>query len=499
MFYKLSKYIKEHTLKKQLVDISSVLNTKGVRVLCVDLPRKDRISNLSEFERTRIYEWKFDFNNIRNDDRIRQIYPNMSIEDIDSLFQGVVVYHNGSHKALRDYYSKDVNIIGGIRKTTDQPIKFSHTIYTVGACTIRGTGVEDENTVASILQRRLNKEYPSSYRVVNLGIGFGSSVNDDISILKELDFESGDIVIWGIYSIFSDLGEGTIRRIGFSYCDSNKYIENRNQTTSWFTDNTLHTNQYGNQIIAESVFDGLKESFNLKQGDGEKENGLILQGTSVDPSSFAFQQYIDYITKFRCPVNHNERNGCVVMNCNPFTNGHKYLVEYASKQVKKLYVFVVEEDKSFFSYEDRKKMVELGTQHLTNVTVLGSGRFIISALTFPGYFIKDNIKEFTVDCSNDVLLFAKNIAPLLDISVRYVGNEPLDNVTSHYNEVMSEILPKYGIELRIVERLKNGNNIVSASLVRDLMREARYNEIKEIVPQTTYDYIVDHFTNDKHS
>ena len=151
-------------LKHKLRILAGELKRKGVTVICVDLPQKARIGNLSDFEYDRVNHWVFDFNEIHKEkERICQLYPGKPLEYIESLFQGVVVYYNGRRKALKDYYSKNVNIIGGMRRTTDQPSRFSHTVYTIGACTMRGTGVEDCQTVASILQREINQNFVENY------------------------------------------------------------------------------------------------------------------------------------------------------------------------------------------------------------------------------------------------------------------------------------------------------------------------------------------------
>ena len=52
------------------------------------------------------------------------------------------------------------------------------------------------------------------------------------------------------------------------------------------------------------------------------------------------------------------RCGVVVMNANPFTLGHRYLLEQASKQVDTLYVIPVKEDVSLFPYAERLEMIK---------------------------------------------------------------------------------------------------------------------------------------------
>jgi [citrate (pro-3S)-lyase] ligase len=106
------------------------------------------------------------------------------------------------------------------------------------------------------------------------------------------------------------------------------------------------------------------------------------------------------------------------MNCNPFTLGHRYLIDYASSKVEKLFIFAVEEDKSFFPFNDRFELIKQGTADLKNVTVLPSGKFIISSLTFTDYFGKSELQDRTIDPSLDVHLFAAQIAPALGINVR---------------------------------------------------------------------------------
>lgn len=109
------------------------------------------------------------------------------------------------------------------------------------------------------------------------------------------------------------------------------------------------------------------------------------------------------------------------MNCNPFILRHRYLIEYESECVERLYVFVVEEDRSVFPFTDRIELVRKGTSDLKNVTVLPSGKFIISSLIFEEYFNKSLLQESTVDPSMDVELFGKEIAPALGITVRFAG------------------------------------------------------------------------------
>ena len=132
-------------------------------------------------------------------------------------------------------------------------------------------------------------------------------------------------------------------------------------------------------------------------------------------------------------------------------------------------------------------MVKEGTKDLKNVRVLSGGRFMISALTFPEYFIKEQAQEAEINPAMDVKIFAEQIAPRLNISVRFAGTEPWDKVTDQYNDMLRDILPNYGIEFREIERFEHKGRVVTATEVRKLLEQGKTERIKELVPESTYD------------
>ena len=181
--------------------------------------------------------------------------------------------------------------------------------------------------------------------------------------------------------------------------------------------------------------------------------------------------------------------GAAVMNCNPFTKGHRYLVETAAKECDHLYLFVLSEDKSEFSADDRIEMVRLGTLDLPNVTVLPSGPYLISSATFPTYFLKDREHAEQIHCLLDVEIFCRYYAPKLGITRRYVGTEPLSPITSQYNEALRQYLPRRGIEFREIPRMEQAGTPVSASAVRALLCEGAFDALRALVPESTFTYL----------
>ncbi|TXT46617.1 MAG: citrate (pro-3S)-lyase ligase [Spirochaetes bacterium] len=191
------------------------------------------------------------------------------------------------------------------------------------------------------------------------------------------------------------------------------------------------------------------------------------------------------------------RVGGVVVNCNPFTLGHRALIEYAASQVDRLYVFVVQEDRSLFPFDVRIKLVREGTSDLANVRVMEGGPYIISQVTFPTYFLKpDKGGEVAIllHASLDLAIFRARIAPGFGIGKRFVGTEPYCATTSAYNRLMKEILTSPegegpALALEEIPRFEKGGAPVSASVVRALIREGSLDKVAELVPAATFDWL----------
>lgn len=178
--------------------------------------------------------------------------------------------------------------------------------------------------------------------------------------------------------------------------------------------------------------------------------------------------------------------GAIVANCNPLTNGHLYLMEQAAKRVDALHIFVLSEDRSLYSADARYDLVKRGAQHIKNAYIHHSGDYLISSATFPAYFIKEGADARQINADLDIALFGSRIAPPLNIKYRFVGTEPYCPVTSAYNERMKQLLPQYGIEVVELQRLDG----ISASQVRALADQGRWDQVAGMVPKVTLDYLM---------
>ncbi|MCW7554684.1 [citrate (pro-3S)-lyase] ligase [Endozoicomonas gorgoniicola] len=213
--------------------------------------------------------------------------------------------------------------------------------------------------------------------------------------------------------------------------------------------------------------------------------------TLLENSSSRLATYIKELEQYRKT---GTNIAGIVMNANPFTLGHRYLVEKACQENDWVHLFVVKEDASEFSYDVRLRLILDGLEHLHNVTVHEGSDYIISKVTFPTYFIKDKQIVEDAHARLDLTLFRNHIAPALGINRRYVGSEPFCIVTSHYNRVMKEVfddsaLPCPVIEVKEVRRHEQSGHAVSASRVRELIGSVELDKLSALVPASTLSYI----------
>ena len=183
-------------------------------------------------------------------------------------------------------------------------------------------------------------------------------------------------------------------------------------------------------------------------------------------------------------------SAALVMNANPFTLGHQYLVETAAAKCDTLHLFVLSEDASLVPFAVRKKLVQEGVAHIPNVVLHDSGPYIISSATFPSYFLKDEAAVIDGHARLDLAVFTK-IAQALNVTERYVGEEPTSQVTGLYNQIMAQELPKAGITCHIIPRKEADGKAISASTVRVALQNGDWELLKTLVPPTTYQYFTD--------
>jgi cytidyltransferase-like protein len=367
---------------------------------------------------------------------------------------------------LKDMDTMPYHVKNGQRLTVGQPEEYTKSIYFFGPCVVVGQYVEDAHTIESFLQELLNHNEIKA-RVVNYG-----SWSDENALLEKISrtkFRHGDIaVVYDQNKCFDG-----IPNLNLADCWVREQLP-----AEWAVNCLEHCNYKANRVMANEIYEFLKDKLQEKtepQGTGgwTPQVNVMLDA---------------YLERYFSDFQPDGIVGAIVMNCNPFTKGHRYLIEQALGMVDHLIIFVVEEDKSIFSFHERLAMVREGTRDLRNVTVVPSGNFILSQTTFPEYFVKIEDEDMADNAEYDITLFAEAIAPKLHITYRFVGEEREDGVTAAYNLAMKKILPVYGIRLVEIPRktIADGDGTaISASLVRDRLEQETLEELSDLLPEST--------------
>lgn len=482
----------ENNDQRKILLVAKILKKYGVKSLFVNRPDflhgyvYSHNQHRRIIEKKTFYEMSCEYDKYKMDFR-EIIGENVNKEYIECLTQipGIIKLENRFVHA--DCEERKINVVGGKRVVRTQCDKHQRSIHIYGRCGVFGYAVSDEETMPSRLQMLIDKD-EAAFRVNNCGL-WGA---DDNQIFMNFwaDFSEGLIEPGDILIFYMMIPQICMELIGEdAYLSLTSGFHEQLSKKVNFYDKPGHMNAEGYEWVANVIYDSLKKKnyLSCETNPGMSFDLSFKKKKIMDSDIYKYcnnikQQILDFYFE-------EKKIGAIVMNCNPFTLGHMYLIEEAKKSVDLLIIFVVEEDKSYFSFNNRMEMVKRAVEGMSNVYVASSGQYMISALTFPEYFTKDCNKNITVNTTYDVNLFAKCIAKELGISVRFVGTEPNDLITRQYNEMLKQILPLNGIELVEIKRKENGNGVISGTKVRQLIIEKNISELRNLVPETTIDIL----------
>lgn len=369
----------------------------------------------------------------------------------------------------------------GKRRVINKKEGCKRKIYLVGPCTVFGAYVADNQTIEYYLQGLLNNaDY--CYQVVNFG-SLGLYYEFQYLLTECLSDEDIIIILSQSEELISIMGKQDNSFYLGDYSEIYNIIPN---PMSCILDTFRHVNYKISEEIAKHIYTSIEPYLDINENIQYPKRPI--------QDYFISWEIVAYYKDFA--LNNNLANmnglvGAIVMNCNPFTQGHRYLIEYASKIVDTLIIFVVEEDASVFSFTDRIEMVKLGTADIANIKVVPSGKYNISKSTFAQYFEKEKQISQIDSMEYDLRVFCEVIAECMNISFRFAGEEPIDIITKKYNETMKDILPQYGVNFIEIPRMKSVKEkaYISASKVREYLKQGKWDSIAEFLPETTIDYI----------
>ncbi len=182
-------------------------------------------------------------------------------------------------------------------------------------------------------------------------------------------------------------------------------------------------------------------------------------------------------------------NGAAVINADPFSLGHQYLVERAAQQVDTVYVLVPSEGRFALPLQARLDLARRGTAHLPNAVVTDTGPYLLSSVTFPAYFLKPGDQPDQIQLEIDVDLFGRHIAPMFDIRARIVGTEPFDPAIRAYNQTLRQRLGRWNVRLVEIERMKVGERWLNTAYVYQALARGDWRQVEATVPPSTLAFL----------
>lgn len=421
-------------------------------------------------------------NRICSDDKDSYNYLIKHQKDINRISKFV---HNGIYNVLLPQKEKYFNVINGQRLTLNIPPEVHQKVHMFGPCIVQGLCVADSQTIASKLQNIVNDVHIPHVQFCNHGLSYGKDLLNDLLYMMSTDYSKGDIVIW--LSGFSQEEIQLFHQLGITIIDGTSCLSGYHD---WFFNIPFHCNALANQILANQIFSAISKDLNgLNQtyiGNFINTNKIPLH---YDPecivNSKEMSDFIDELRPFAITDYKYKQIGCIVMNANPCTNGHLWLIKEALKNIDFLFVFLIQESKNSFDYMDREYMLKENLKNMDNVCLLPSGNVLATEISFPEYFNRNDCPEH-IKPTLDNIIFGKCVAPVLNIKHRFLGSETNDKITKMFNQECLEILPKFGIKVHILSRLENNGIPISSKTVRSLLKTRNYKEIAKLVPFATY-------------
>lgn len=390
-------------------------------------------------------------------------------EYMDCIEKGYFVIEKDKQTLrLQDIEGEFVNVKNGERRTTDQPEDYTRTIFFFGPCLVIGAYVADEYTIESYLQRMINKA-GYKVKVVNCGCWGGNvaTVGRMISTL----IREGDVIV----AMLEDL---VLENERFKHMDLWDVLEANNVPARWMLDVPYHVNHHVSELYAQRLYDMI---FTPEYEDLSERRPFIKHDLNLIDNFF--------IQKYFHGVDLDKYNtvACCVFNGNPFTNGHRYLIETAAKETDHVYLLSVREDSSLFSFGERYAMAVEAVRDLDNVTVIPSGLFIGNVSNFPAYYAKVYVGDTRQQAESHVDAFI-SVAKLLHVTHRYIGEEPLDPVTNEINLASKRLLPKNNIQTVILKRKEEDGKMITGTYIRELAAD-NDPTLDRYVPPATADII----------
>ena len=471
-----------------LQTIMKETSARGVQLFFLHLPNFNEIfSFLTEKEKEQAANSK-NFVDLLADEE----YLNSFAESHDDKsyllkedYQATSVFDDGEKMIQGNIDSIGIHVKNGIRRTIPAAVAAtSRNIHILGTCTAFGMCTPDDKTIASHLQKMLNKANIAA-NVFNHGAMQGSFLLNSLISALLLKVSDGDII-----AILDDFENCVKQNISSLIKTAEWFAFEDKKNLHCFWDNATHCSSAGNKIFAQRIFNLC--SFKILNAEQNKNKMLTKNALKaleekqfhLTPSAFIHMKELKKYCNISC-----SKRGLVLIHACPFTKGHKYLVDTALKTVDHLFVFVVAEYFHGYSVFDRYDMVRKALESYNNVTVLQSEKYFVNKQLFPEYGQRTSPLNNTDDVERNEKLLASILCDKLGITHRFIGEEPNDQVTAKYNCIVKKYCEQYNIKCCVVPRMTIDGIIVSAKTFRKMLSAGDIANARKFVPITTLTHI----------
>lgn len=457
--------VNELTEKTELQKLSSMM--------CTDLVYKDLSSKNNECEMFFDGYSKKVFRKVieANKDLYEKCFNTFTAEYLDKICAcDPNLVQNNNYFCMADYESELMNIKDGVRETANQIEDNLHNIFVFGNSTTFGYYTADDETIASYLQEYVA---PYKYNVHNY-----ATVNDTLLNIYNRVINTGicdnDIVVIGIPKGF--LGNSVFL---FPHIDTTEGFYTHTEKENLI--DRAHLTAYGNSWIAEMIFHGLEKDmtfFDTNDETIESQVEVLIEDFKKEHELFADDLQI----------------GASVMSCNPFTSGHRYLVELGSRMFDYFVVFLMQEGMNLvFDKEECENLVRVGVQDLDNVIVVPMSDVFSYQTFWPEYndIMLRHSKNYVGLNTYNLLNVVGKAFKQLNVKHFLCGIETDDNITRQHIVQAKTVFPQNDINVICIPRkqMKDNKLSISGTECRRMLAEGEYDKLNGFLQPQVIDYI----------
>jgi [citrate (pro-3S)-lyase] ligase len=484
---KIEKYINQRGGQMIVLEMPSIIDIKNKNFfeqvnskLCSDSVYKSYGKNVFDGEVFFDDFRKSDFEKLVNSnvDLYKNCFDNYSQEYVHNIsIADSELIQSDSFFLMENCKSKAMNTENGIRLEKNAEDK-ENNIFLFGASNAFGYYVYDDETISSYM-----RQYDlGNYNIYNCAT-IGDTMINIYNRIINFDIEKNDIVIVGVHPVILNRNFDL-----FSTIRTMNYFEQPHDKEN-FVDMSHYT-AFCHRNLAKIIYESIKGLLTLNKG-------FEIEDSKSKKVIEAFNNYKLIVKQKGWKLKKSDEIGIAVMSANPFTIGHRHLVELGSKMFDYFVIFLMQDGYDLiFDKKECQKIVEVGVSDLDNVIVAPFPEGCITWDDFcPEYnnvaarHAKNFIGINVYDLANMLVVMCKEG----NFSHYIAGIETDDAVTRQMCLHFKNICELNGINFIAIPRKKIGDNekSISGTECRKLLETKQYDKLLKVLQPNVLQYIID--------